>query len=783
MNLPAAGWLEGRLRRGGVRPGVGHAARVRRAPIAGISSPRPEMAILAIGLAIAAASALLEMLNPQNYWLLFEDISLGVAPTTAAIAAAVAAARGDPEHRALRAWLAVSLGLAAAGQLVADIPDLFPGLRSLRAVSDVCNVLAAILGISTLLAVLYRRLDDRSRLPIVLDGQVIMAAAMTFAVASWLQQSLLWGNRVTDLFVPLVSALFLASAGAAAVAALWLRIEPSARGVWAVTAGIVLLAVAWDGWIGRFVSGRPDGIEPMDFIFPAGSLLAGYGAVTWSLAKGGGERYERLARATSDWLPIVAIAGCAILDVMPRSRPQGVDPIAVGTCVVIALAVARQLLLQGRERVASLRLTAEMAERAAMTGALGRLGALPTIEETADRVCSEALGIDGVDTVVLYGFSPIGAVPLAQDGVACQPVDVGSPIPDAHGRELLERADSGPWLESWSGRLPRDDFDRATIAAGLRIEALTPLMWNGAPIGLLSMGATSDANARRLSERLGTLAEFTVISAAVLAPMLTERWERDLLQAEIQWVIASGAFTPVFQPIVNLATRRVVGYEALTRFSDGTRPDLRFLAADKVGMMVQLEMTCLNAQVEQARQLPRGSFVSLNVSPALAICLTPLLDVVAAADHAVVLEITEHAAIEDYPRLRAALDGVRSVAMLAVDDAGAGYAGLHHILELRPQYVKLDISLVRDIDTDPARQAMVAGMARFAESVGCALIAEGIETESELAALELLGVEFGQGFFLAMPAPIETWADATRAPGRRAVRAAKPRRQPNVRAA
>jgi EAL domain-containing protein (putative c-di-GMP-specific phosphodiesterase class I) len=165
-------------------------------------------------------------------------------------------------------------------------------------------------------------------------------------------------------------------------------------------------------------------------------------------------------------------------------------------------------------------------------------------------------------------------------------------------------------------------------------------------------------------------------------------------------------------------------------------------------------MACLHMQVEQARRLPPGSFLSLNVSPTLALCVTPLLDVVAAVDRQVVLEVTEHAEIDDYPRLMAALDQVRSHAMLAVDDAGAGYAGLHHILELRPQYVKLDISLVRNIDSDPARQAMVTGMARFAESVGCALIAEGIETENELTTLKLLTVAYGQGYFLARPAPI-----------------------------
>jgi EAL domain-containing protein (putative c-di-GMP-specific phosphodiesterase class I) len=131
--------------------------------------------------------------------------------------------------------------------------------------------------------------------------------------------------------------------------------------------------------------------------------------------------------------------------------------------------------------------------------------------------------------------------------------------------------------------------------------------------------------------------------------------------------------------------------------------------------------------------------------------------VLAEADRAAVLEITEHVEIEDYPRLLAALEQVRGHAVLAVDDAGAGYAGLRHILELRPQYVKLDISLVRNVDTDPARQAMVTGMAHFADSVGCALIAEGIETANELTTLRLLNVPFGQGFYLAKPAAPSDW--------------------------
>lgn len=768
MNLPVTGWLTAR----GPRPDLRRGIRVRASSLAASYFRRPGLTALSIGVAIAVPAAILEFINPHNYWLLFEDVSCGVAPVAATIAVALAAERGEPEHRRFRRIFAVSLGLTAVGQLIADVPDLLHRtFIALGTASEVCYVLGAVLAIVTLMVALYRQLEGEVRRTVVLDGLVIMAAAMTFVFANWMHQSLLPGGQVAallvdptaNLFVPLISAMFLASAAAAVVAALASRIEPSRRGVWSVSLGIALIALAWEGWLGRFLSGRPDTIEPMDFIFPAGALITAYGGVTWTLSRSGSRRYERIALGIADWLPIAAIIGCAILDVMPRSRPLLIDPIAVGTCVVVLLAVIRQRMLSSRERVASQRLTSEMSERAAATVSLARLEAAPTIEGTAERICSEALRIEGIDTAVLFAFSPMGVVAIAHGGVPCRPVTVGDPIPEDYGRELMEHAEFGLWLESWADRVPRDDFDRATIESGLRAEALAPLIWNDDPIGLLSVGATTAANANRLSDRLATLTEFSVMSGAILGPMLSERWQRDLLRAEVQGVISARAFTPVFQPIVNLASGEYVGYEALTRFSDGTRPDLRFLAADKVGMMVQLETACLYTQIEQASRLPAGSFVSLNVSPTLALRVTPLLDVVAAVDRPVVLEITEHAEIEDYSRLMAALNQVRSHAMLAVDDAGAGYAGLHHILELRPQYVKLDISLVRNIDSDPARQAMVTGMARFAESVGCALIAEGIETENELTTLRLLKVEYGQGFFLAKPAPIAAWTEAAAA--------------------
>jgi EAL domain-containing protein (putative c-di-GMP-specific phosphodiesterase class I) len=759
MNLPAAEWISGRTHR------WTSFSRLRRRTSFALAElvSRPCLGVVVLGSAIVAVTAMLELLDFRNGWMAYEDISCTVAPIAATVGVAISTAGAEPEYRRLRVSLAVSLGLVAVGQILATIPDVFHAYAApLATVSDVCYVIGAVLGALALLASLYARLPRTEQLSVALNGFVIIAAAMTFVLANWIHQSFLPGYQAAvyladptaNLIVPLISAAFFSSAAAAAVAALSLRVEPARGGVWAVSMGMVLLAMAWEGWIGRFFSGAPDGIEPMDFIFPAGALLTAWGGVTWTLRPGGGERYEQFARLTSDWLPVAAIAGCAILDVMPRSRPLEVDPVAVGTCTVVFLAVARQALLQKRERDARERLTTEMSERAATTVSLASLEAGSTIEESAERICAEALRIDGIDTVIVFAFTPGGVIPLAQGGPPTRAVAMGQPLPESAGLELKEHAEFGLWLESWSGRSASSPFDRATVSSGLIAEAMAPLHWNDEPVGVLSLGATTPAHARRLGDRLATLTEFSVMSAALLGPALADRWTRETTIAEVQSVIQTRGFTPVFQPIVDLTDRAFVGWEALVRFDDGTRPDIRFLAADKVGMMVELEKACLRQQISQARRLPSGSFLSLNVSPALAIDPDPLIELLAGADRPVVLEVTEHVEIEDYPRLMAALARVRPLAMLAVDDAGAGYAGLHHILELRPQYVKLDISLVRNIDSDPARQAMVTGMAHFATSVGCSLIAEGIETPNELTALRLLQIPFGQGFHLARPASI-----------------------------
>ena len=148
----------------------------------------------------------------------------------------------------------------------------------------------------------------------------------------------------------------------------------------------------------------------------------------------------------------------------------------------------------------------------------------------------------------------------------------------------------------------------------------------------------------------------------------------------------------------------------------------------------------------------------MNVAPRLVGESSRLGEVLHAADRPLVLEITEHELVTDYARLREAVRALGGDVRLAVDDAGAGAANFAHIVELRPDFVKLDIGLVRGVNTDLGRQALVVAMHHFARTTGCRLVAEGIESEAEACALLELKVEFGQGFWLGRLAPAEAFS-------------------------
>ena len=204
-------------------------------------------------------------------------------------------------------------------------------------------------------------------------------------------------------------------------------------------------------------------------------------------------------------------------------------------------------------------------------------------------------------------------------------------------------------------------------------------------------------------------------------------------------------------PVLYEQTDRIV--EALTRFHDGTPPNIRFGEAVGVGLGPDFELATIRAALDDGRRLPGHAFLSINVSPGFLLHGDRRFrQLVRASKRPLVLELTEHVPIDDYSIVRNALTKLGDVDV-AVDDEGAGYASLRHILEFRPTYAKLDISLVRGIDRDDVRQALAAGLQYFANRTGCRLIAEGVKSPEEADALRRLGIEFAQGYLFGRPEP------------------------------
>lgn len=252
---------------------------------------------------------------------------------------------------------------------------------------------------------------------------------------------------------------------------------------------------------------------------------------------------------------------------------------------------------------------------------------------------------------------------------------------------------------------------------------------------------------------------------AALRADLDQRAEEDRRRAEerrrrlerVGTVLSGDALSMVFQPIADLVTGEVRGMEALARFAcEPLRPPNEwFDEAASVGHGPELEIAALGTALDQLEQLPPAAFISLNLSPATALRpgLARALERFPA--ERIVLELTEHDRIDEYDPLLAALTPLRDRGVrIAVDDAGAGYSGLRHVLRLRPDVIKLDTALTRGIDTDLAKRALATAMVSFAPQINAMVIAEGVETQGELQALRDLGVPCGQGYHLARPGPV-----------------------------
>lgn len=256
---------------------------------------------------------------------------------------------------------------------------------------------------------------------------------------------------------------------------------------------------------------------------------------------------------------------------------------------------------------------------------------------------------------------------------------------------------------------------------------------------------------------------------AMLAELLTEdldaQRELEALRDSIALTLRDERLTLALQPVVDLASGRCLGFEALSRFETGP-PDVVFAQAETVGLGLDMErLAARKAVVDLLPLLRAEQYLAVNLTPAAAVTLA----MVAAAlpDQPLdrlVLEITEHASVQDYTELRERLRPLRERGLrVAIDDAGAGFASLHHIVELEPDIIKIDRSLVDGVSTNKAQRSIVSAFVLLALDSGASLIAEGVETAADLAVLSTLGVDAAQGYLIGRPstdrAQLVRWLD------------------------
>ncbi|MBB3950261.1 sensor domain-containing phosphodiesterase [Aureimonas jatrophae] len=260
-----------------------------------------------------------------------------------------------------------------------------------------------------------------------------------------------------------------------------------------------------------------------------------------------------------------------------------------------------------------------------------------------------------------------------------------------------------------------------------------------------------------LSERdVETMRAFADLIAHRIEREEEERRESEAKRRRINEVLAAGGPAIVYQPIVMLDDLRVVGAEALARFSQEPRrtPDRWFGEAAEVGLGTELELAAIRNAIEGFRPFWREWPFQLGVNCSAQVVTDGGLEAILreAPSDRIVLELTEHDKVEDYWLLNEALDPLRALGVrIAVDDAGSGYASMRHILTTRPNIIKLDISLTKDIDRDPMRRALIAALNTFADGFDGRLVAEGVETERELETLRELKVQAAQGYHIGRP--------------------------------
>ena len=397
--------------------------------------------------------------------------------------------------------------------------------------------------------------------------------------------------------------------------------------------------------------------------------------------------------------------------------------------------------------------------RATIAESLHQIGEASSLAESAQAMCDGLAKLPGIDLAIIeVALGPTDVQVVSVAAPTGYPVMAGDHLPPAISAFVLKGVRNGPWAGYTRDFPPGDGWRRAVAATGMKAIARGPISHGGVQVGTIAIGTFDSGFAKTLVEKMPAVVTVSSTSSALLAERLHALIRRAQLRRSLAAVLTAGSFHPVFQPIVDLESRETVGFEALTRFDSGQRPDLCFADARAVDLGLELELATLRAAMAAARALPAGRWLSLNISPRLLLDTERVKAVLWPSERPIFLEITEHEIIDDYGAVSAAIRALGHDVRLAVDDAGAGIANFSHIVELRPNLVKLDMGLVRDVNSDLGRQALVVGLRHFARQAGCRLLAEGIETEQEAGTMGQLAVELGQGYLFGHPEPAETWA-------------------------
>jgi EAL domain-containing protein (putative c-di-GMP-specific phosphodiesterase class I) len=247
---------------------------------------------------------------------------------------------------------------------------------------------------------------------------------------------------------------------------------------------------------------------------------------------------------------------------------------------------------------------------------------------------------------------------------------------------------------------------------------------------------------------------FLMMLGELIVHDLDEQRSQERLRAEIMQLVDNETVDIAYQPIIELRQGRCIGIEALARFPKPFGPpDITLISARAVGLSLELERLAIREAWKIIPSLGKGQFLALNVSPDALVELARRANLRADLPLTqLVVEITEHSAVESYTALHRELAPLREQGLrIAVDDAGAGFASLRHVLELQPDFIKVDRSLIHGIADDHARRVAVSAFLSMALDLGSTVVAEGVERPADLSAVRDLGLHAVQGYLLGKP--------------------------------